>query len=165
MAGDFSQRMNVPNNFFKNFKGQISEIVTLKGPCGNTWKVRSTKSETCLSFQNGWNDFVKAHHIQESDILIFRYDGDSCFDVLIFDEDGCEKTSSVVLRSINLHMQKKTDDSSKEAEHSSSTSLYINLSESQGERFCCKSPKTCKLASKVHCIALVQSLVVEILGQ
>ncbi|XP_042466391.1 B3 domain-containing protein Os12g0592300-like isoform X1 [Zingiber officinale] len=111
MAGDFNKRLKLPKNFVKNFKDHISEDVTLKGPSGSIWRVGSTNMETELCFRAGWKNFVKDHHIKEFDVLVFRYDGDSCFDVLIFGGDGCEKATCFLNQKRNLKRREKADDS------------------------------------------------------
>ncbi|XP_074592426.1 B3 domain-containing protein Os12g0592300-like [Curcuma longa] len=112
MAGDFTKRLKLPKNFVKNFKDHISGDVTLKGPSGNSWRVGSTNMETELCFRAGWKNFVEDHHIKEFDILVFRYDGDSCFDVLIFGGDGCEKVTCFLDQKRNLKRREKADDDS-----------------------------------------------------
>ncbi|XP_022680614.1 B3 domain-containing protein Os12g0592300-like [Setaria italica] len=40
---------------------------------------------------SGWDDFARAHELQENDLLIFTCSGNYSFDVQIFDASGCEK--------------------------------------------------------------------------
>lgn len=48
---------------------------------------------------DGWEEFVKDHSLQENDILMLRYNGESCFDVLIFDSRSmCEKEVTYFVR-------------------------------------------------------------------
>ncbi|XP_037451594.1 B3 domain-containing protein LOC_Os12g40090-like isoform X2 [Triticum dicoccoides] len=67
----------------------------LKASSGETWHVGVTKVANDLFFSSGWGDFVKTHELQENDLLIFTFSGNSSFKVLIFDVTGCEKLSSL----------------------------------------------------------------------
>lgn len=49
-----------------------------------------------LFFQNGWPDFVEENFLQLGDILVFKYQGNSQFDVKMFDKTGCEKEEASV---------------------------------------------------------------------
>ncbi|XVF36201.1 hypothetical protein REPUB_Repub19eG0037800 [Reevesia pubescens] len=101
LLGDFLQRLKIPEKFAKNIKKKLPETVSLKGPSGIIWDVRLTaddENET-LFFGHGWNNFVKDHSLVENDFLIFKYNGVSHFDVLMFDGQSlCEKASSYFVR-------------------------------------------------------------------
>ena len=43
----------------------------------------------------GWGKFVGTFGLEMGDTIVFRYIGNSRFNVIIFDELGCEKVSSV----------------------------------------------------------------------
>jgi len=52
-----------------------------------------------LHFKGGWQEFVKAHSLELNDLLVFRYNGASQFDVLIFDWNSfCEKETSYFVK-------------------------------------------------------------------
>lgn len=44
---------------------------------------------------SGWKEFVEAHRVEESDLLLFKLIGTSSFEVVIFDASGHEKASSL----------------------------------------------------------------------
>lgn len=48
-----------------------------------------------LFFHKGWQDFVKDNSLEAGEFLVFRYDGNSGFDVQIFGKSGCEKGGSL----------------------------------------------------------------------
>lgn len=82
--------------------------MTLKGPSGATWDVGLTSNDNKLYFKHGWQDFVKAHSLEQNDLLIFRYNGGSQFDVLVFDwKSFCEKEASYFVK---ICEHKKGDD-------------------------------------------------------
>ncbi|CAJ2675506.1 unnamed protein product [Trifolium pratense] len=85
----------LPKTFSNNVKKKLPENVTLRGPSRVVWKVGLTTRGDTLYFTNGWQQFVKDHSLKENDFLVFKYKGESHFEVLIFDgESLCEKTAS-----------------------------------------------------------------------
>ncbi|XP_022772855.1 B3 domain-containing protein REM16-like [Durio zibethinus] len=99
LRGDFLQRLEVPEKFTKNIKKKLPETVTLKGPGGIIWDVGVTEDDDALFFDRGWKNFVKDHSLVENDFLIFKFNGVSNFDVLMFDGRSlCEKASSYFVR-------------------------------------------------------------------
>ncbi|KAE8653986.1 AP2/B3-like transcriptional factor family protein, putative isoform 2 [Hibiscus syriacus] len=99
LHGDFLQRLEIPENFAKNVKKRLPETVTLKGPSGVIWDVGLTADDDVLFFDGGWTTFVKDHLLIDNDFLIFKYNGVSHFDVLMFDGKSlCEKPSSYFVR-------------------------------------------------------------------
>ncbi|XP_062204609.1 B3 domain-containing protein Os12g0592300-like [Phragmites australis] len=95
MTGDFAKGISIPEKFVKNFKGRITKRVYLKAPTGETWHVSVTKSADELLLMSGWEYFVKAHELQENDLLLFTCSGNSSFEVRIFESSGCEKVPSL----------------------------------------------------------------------
>ena len=55
---------------------------------------------------SGWEDFVKAHELQENDLLLFTCCGNSSFQVLVFEASGCERVSSMFGNQIGPDMCK-----------------------------------------------------------
>jgi hypothetical protein len=84
----------LPKTFSDNLK-KLPENVTLKGPSGVVWNVKLTTRDDTLYFTDGWQEFMKDHSLKENDFLVFKYNGESHFEVLIFDgESFCEKAAS-----------------------------------------------------------------------
>ncbi|XWS24299.1 hypothetical protein CRYUN_Cryun28dG0089100 [Craigia yunnanensis] len=99
LRGDFLQRLDIPEKFAKNIKKKLPETVTLKGPSSIIWDVGLTEDDHTLFFDRGWKFFVKDHTLVENDFLIFKFNGVSHFDVLMFDGRSlCEKASSYFVR-------------------------------------------------------------------
>ncbi|XP_042506878.1 B3 domain-containing transcription factor VRN1-like [Macadamia integrifolia] len=48
------------------------------------------KIEEAIWFHNGWQGFLKHYNISAGHFIVFRYDGNSHFFVLIFNESACE---------------------------------------------------------------------------
>ncbi|KAJ1266119.1 hypothetical protein BS78_08G126600 [Paspalum vaginatum] len=94
MMGDFAKAISIPDKFAKNFNR--GDNLVLNAPSGETWNMGIAKhASKVLLMSAGWEDFVKAHQLQEGDLLIFTCSGNSSFDVLIFEPSGCEKGNSL----------------------------------------------------------------------
>ncbi|KAL6847029.1 hypothetical protein ACP4OV_022882 [Aristida adscensionis] len=103
MTGDFAEGISIPEKFVKNFNGQITKGVDLKVPSGETWHVSVTRNaEELFLMSSVWEDFVKAHELQENDLLVFTCSGNSSFEVLIFEAGGCEKLYSLFGNNPNM---------------------------------------------------------------
>ncbi|KAK7833773.1 b3 domain-containing transcription factor vrn1 [Quercus suber] len=69
---------------------ELSTVATLIAPYGGIWQVDLKKSDNNIWFCNGWQDFVEYHSICYGYILVFKYEGNSSFHVLIFDKTATE---------------------------------------------------------------------------
>lgn len=63
-----------------------------------------------LLLVSGWEDFVKAHELQENDLLLFTCCGNSSFQVLVFAASGYEKASSLFSSRITPDMCQHVND-------------------------------------------------------
>lgn len=77
-----------------HMEGRTSGLVSLFGPSGNAWNVDLIQQNGDLFFHHGWPAFVRDHFVECGDFLIFRYDDELCFTVLIFDQSACEKEAA-----------------------------------------------------------------------
>ncbi|KAK3015140.1 hypothetical protein RJ639_006290 [Escallonia herrerae] len=99
LSGRFDQQLAIPKKFSSNLREKLAESVALKGPSGATWTVGLTTSGDTLLLKEGWKKFVEDHSLEEDDVLIFRYNGNSLFDVLMFDHRSlCEKEASYFVK-------------------------------------------------------------------
>ncbi|KAJ0961635.1 hypothetical protein J5N97_001132 [Dioscorea zingiberensis] len=105
MDSGFSQGLLIPEKFAKNFKGKLPGILNLRSPSGSLWSVRLLNVPGALLIKDGWKVFVDAHHVVEDDVLVFKYDGNSCFDVLMFNQSGCENEASYFVRCSNNNLE------------------------------------------------------------
>ena len=62
----------------------------LKLPNGAEWKIELTKGDGDVWLQKGWDEFTKHHSINLGHLLVFRYEGNSHFYVLIFEPSATE---------------------------------------------------------------------------
>ncbi|KAL6283593.1 hypothetical protein ACE6H2_014522 [Prunus campanulata] len=81
----------IPPKFVKNFNVRPLHKCALSGPSGIRWTVELEERGNGLFFQDGWQGFVKDHHLEDGDFLVFKYDGESKFKVTIYDRTACEK--------------------------------------------------------------------------
>ncbi|XP_012472260.1 B3 domain-containing transcription factor VRN1 [Gossypium raimondii] len=62
----------------------------LRVPSGAAWKVELTKCGGKIWFENGWLEFSNHYSLELGHLLVFRYDGNSNFHVIIFDRTASE---------------------------------------------------------------------------
>jgi len=85
----------LPKTFSDNLKKKLPENVTLKGPSGVEWNVGLETRDNTVYFVDGWHQFARDHSLKENDFLVFKFNGESNFNVLIFQgESFCEKAAS-----------------------------------------------------------------------
>uniref|UniRef100_M8CAQ1 Putative B3 domain-containing protein n=1 Tax=Aegilops tauschii TaxID=37682 RepID=M8CAQ1_AEGTA len=97
MLVDFQHEMIVPKEFVQRFKGEFPREMILETQNRRSCKIGVAKNNGKLVFTVGWGKFVETFGLEMDDTILFRYNGNSQFNVIIFDEDGCEKASSVFL--------------------------------------------------------------------
>ncbi|KAK3140117.1 hypothetical protein QOZ80_5AG0396230 [Eleusine coracana subsp. coracana] len=117
MTGDFAKGISLPEKFTRKFNGQINEAFDLKTPSNETWRIGLDKNGDDLFLMSGWEDFVKAHDLQENDLVIFTCSGNSSFDVLIFEANGCEKVSCVFGNTTGPNMHKSSNNVVPQGKH------------------------------------------------
>ncbi|KAK1296461.1 B3 domain-containing protein [Acorus calamus] len=91
LPGVTSQHLGIPPAFWKHISGLSSGNVSLLGPSGRIWPANLVIKEGHMYFENGWQEFVRDHSIKCGEVLLFKYDGNSCFRVLVFDASSCER--------------------------------------------------------------------------
>lgn len=98
LTGDFQNQLAMPKKFCCNLRNKLPESVTLRGPSGNKWNVALVREDGALILKDGWETFVKDHSLEKDDVLIFQYNKESCFDVLLFGQSHCEKETSYFVK-------------------------------------------------------------------
>ncbi|XP_010526005.1 PREDICTED: B3 domain-containing protein REM16-like [Tarenaya hassleriana] len=96
----FDRRLPIPQKFSVHCKKKLPLVVTLKSPSGVTYNVGlEAESNGALAFRNGWLEFARDHLLEENDLLVFKFNGVSHFEVLIFDGKSlCEKATSYFVK-------------------------------------------------------------------
>ncbi|KAL1107106.1 hypothetical protein V6Z11_D03G019700 [Gossypium hirsutum] len=83
-------KLGVPRKFVKNQGNSMSSPAMLSVPSGEVWKVELTKCNGKIWFENGWLEFSNHYSLDFGHLLVFRYDGNSNFHVVIFDRTATE---------------------------------------------------------------------------
>ncbi|KAK3195645.1 hypothetical protein Dsin_026955 [Dipteronia sinensis] len=83
-------RVMIPEKFVRKFGDLLSAVVKLTVPNGHDWNVGLTKDGKKMWFDDGWHDFVNHFSVCAGYFLVFRYEKNSNFHVLIFDTTACE---------------------------------------------------------------------------
>ncbi|KAG6502843.1 hypothetical protein ZIOFF_035132 [Zingiber officinale] len=149
LVGDFAHRLarrlsvalrEIPQNFMKNISDQESRVAVLHGPGGGNWQVEvcSTGQEATLLLGPGWHSFVKDHSLEEFQFLVFRYDGEMHFTVLVFGMNGCERTDLFARKSPlegdSVKVTTKDDHESTDVEIEKSTNVSARRVVTEEER-------------------------------
>ncbi|CAN7015649.1 unnamed protein product [Brassica rapa subsp. trilocularis] len=127
----FHNRLAIPKKFSTYCKRKLAKIVTLKSPSGTKYNVGLEEDdEKTLAFRCGWDKFVKDHSLHESDLLVFKFNGSSEFEVLIFDGDTlCEKPTSYFVRKCGHAAEKTSRVTDFTATSSRSPKRYISIAD------------------------------------
>ncbi|PON53050.1 B3 DNA binding domain containing protein [Trema orientale] len=79
-----AKQLRIPDSFVKKFRDELSTVATITVPDGHVWRVGLKKADNKIWFHDGWQDFVERYGIRVGYFLIFRYEGNSTFNVFIF---------------------------------------------------------------------------------
>ncbi|KAF8030765.1 hypothetical protein BT93_D0063 [Corymbia citriodora subsp. variegata] len=86
-----SGKLGIPKSFLRRYGKDLSGLVLLKVPGGSTWPVKLEKSDDGkVWLWKGWRGFMEHYSIGHGHLLVFKYEGDSVFHVIIFDKSTSE---------------------------------------------------------------------------
>ncbi|KAF9608851.1 hypothetical protein IFM89_011889 [Coptis chinensis] len=80
----------IPEKFVRKFGEELYGTVVLKVPGTKEWNVELKEEGGQVWFQKGWAAFVECNYICAWYFLVFKYDGNSLFNVVICDKTGFE---------------------------------------------------------------------------
>ncbi|KAK6258455.1 hypothetical protein SCA6_012929 [Theobroma cacao] len=83
-------KLRFPRKFVTKYGDSLSSPVLLMVPSGSTWHVELIKSDGDVWLQNGWKEFAEHYSLKHGHFLVFKYQGDCNFQVLIFDMSASE---------------------------------------------------------------------------
>ncbi|KAK4492833.1 hypothetical protein RD792_000158 [Penstemon davidsonii] len=131
----------IPTKFTYNLRDKLTGTVALKGPSGSAWDVELLTNGDTLFLKQGWRAFVEDHSLEENDILIFKYNGNSIFDVLIFDQkSSCEREGSYFVKKCSHtesecgNKQKRNIEKSYEVTNNESSDDFIEYHQAKKQR-------------------------------
>ncbi|KAK4794991.1 hypothetical protein SAY86_012985 [Trapa natans] len=78
------KRLRIPENFLRKFRDELSPVATLHVSDGHIWRVGVRKADNKFWFYDGWEEFSDHYSISMGYFLIFRYEGNSIFNVYIY---------------------------------------------------------------------------------
>ncbi|WRX13353.1 B3 DNA binding domain - like 10 [Theobroma cacao] len=84
------KKLKIPKKFVGKFGHELSSLATFVLPNGRKWKIGLTKADDRIWLDDGWHEFVEYNSIRYGYFLIFRYERNSTFHVIIFDNSACE---------------------------------------------------------------------------
>ncbi|KAK9038800.1 hypothetical protein V6N11_023653 [Hibiscus sabdariffa] len=84
------KKLGIPRKFVKKYGNGLSNSVLLTVPSGDTWHVELTKSDGVVWLQNGWQEVVEFYSLKNGYFLVFKYEGNGKFMLLIFDMSASE---------------------------------------------------------------------------
>ncbi|KAK9129656.1 hypothetical protein Sjap_010143 [Stephania japonica] len=83
-------RLRIPRKFMESVLKGISDAAILKVPGGKVWRVKLKKEKDELWLHKGFKEFMEYYAINTGHLLVFRYNGFSQFNVIIFDMSATE---------------------------------------------------------------------------
>ncbi|KAK8564289.1 hypothetical protein V6N13_005478 [Hibiscus sabdariffa] len=84
------KKLKIPNKFVKKFGDELSSIATLTVPSGRQWLVELWEDNKKIWLDGGWNAFVEYYSICIGYFLVFKYEGNSRFDVNVYNLKASE---------------------------------------------------------------------------
>ncbi|XP_068311756.1 B3 domain-containing transcription factor VRN1-like [Pyrus communis] len=85
-----NRKLSIPKKFVKKYGDKLSNPVLLKLPNGSEWPVELRRWDGKAWFDNGRPDFSEFYSLRCGHWLVFQYEGNSKFNVFIFDRSCTE---------------------------------------------------------------------------
>ncbi|PSS29379.1 B3 domain-containing transcription factor [Actinidia chinensis var. chinensis] len=126
-------KLRIPEDFAKIYGNELSTFATLTVPSGRDWRVGVEKADTMIWLHDGWKEFAEHHSISCGFFIVFNYEGNSNFYVLIFDLTAAE-----------IHYPRNTLGNSEEPNHGKQCPLSNKGKRGRGdfvETLCCSVPR------------------------
>ncbi|XP_020424406.1 B3 domain-containing protein LOC_Os12g40080 isoform X3 [Prunus persica] len=79
-------KLRIPNKFLMKCGDDLSNPVFLNVPSGSKWKMELRRWDGDAWFDKGWSEFFEFYSLDNCHSLVFRYEGNSKFNVCIFDQ-------------------------------------------------------------------------------
>ncbi|XP_022891622.1 B3 domain-containing protein At4g01580-like [Olea europaea var. sylvestris] len=85
-------RLMLPRSFVNNWRHQLGDTVRVIAYDGIIITIRLERDNGRIYFADGCEQFFDHHNLQDAHVLVFEYNGNSTFNVTIFDHSGLEVT-------------------------------------------------------------------------
>ncbi|XP_057991271.1 B3 domain-containing transcription factor VRN1-like isoform X2 [Hevea brasiliensis] len=83
-------RKLIPRKFVRRYGSDLSSPALLKVPSGDKWKVELVKCDGEIWLKNGWQEFVEHYSLALGSFIIFEYEQNCLFNVIIIDKSASE---------------------------------------------------------------------------
>ncbi|OMP02063.1 hypothetical protein COLO4_11373 [Corchorus olitorius] len=100
-------KLGIPIDFIEKYGNDMSSPVLLKVPSGDVWKVELRKRDGKVWLKNGFQKFAKHYCLEHGQFVVFRYQGNSKFHVVILDRTATEIQYPYTNTSRNYHEELK----------------------------------------------------------
>ncbi|XP_048135279.1 B3 domain-containing transcription factor VRN1-like [Rhodamnia argentea] len=86
-----SGKLGIPKKFLGRYGKDLSSLVLLKVPGSLTWTIGVEKRNNgSFWLWKGWREFMQHYSIGHGHLVVFKYEGNSTFHVMIFDKSASE---------------------------------------------------------------------------
>ncbi|KAF8019930.1 hypothetical protein BT93_G0577 [Corymbia citriodora subsp. variegata] len=86
-----SGKLGIPKKFLRRCGKDLSNSVLLKVPGGSTWTIELEKLDhDMVLLGKGWREFMEHYSMGHGHFIVFKYQGNSTFLVIIFDKSALE---------------------------------------------------------------------------
>ncbi|KAF8019933.1 hypothetical protein BT93_G0579 [Corymbia citriodora subsp. variegata] len=86
-----SGKLGIPKSFLRRYGKDLSNSVLLQVPGGSTWTVGLEKqNDDMVLLWKGWREFTEYYSIGHGHLIVFKYEGNSSFRIIIFDKSASE---------------------------------------------------------------------------
>ncbi|KAK9948764.1 hypothetical protein M0R45_004326 [Rubus argutus] len=79
------RKLGLPESFLDKYRNDLSNRVYFELPCGSEWEIGLTRYNGVVWFRKNWPELSKFYSLEKGDSLVFGYEGNSRFQVSIFD--------------------------------------------------------------------------------
>ncbi|XP_048231539.1 B3 domain-containing transcription factor VRN1 isoform X2 [Ricinus communis] len=83
-------KLRLPSKFVREHGNGMSSPVILEVPGGAVWKVELLECDGEVWLEKGWRELAEHYSLEYGHFLVFKYEENSHFHVLIFDKSGSE---------------------------------------------------------------------------
>ncbi|XVF16196.1 hypothetical protein REPUB_Repub10bG0011100 [Reevesia pubescens] len=143
-------KLKIPTQFVRKYGSGISSPVFLKVPSGAIWQVELTKSNSEIWLQSGWREFVEHYSLEFQDFVVFGYEGNCLFNVVIFDKGASEIEYPIIsnqAENLSFNGQSQGPET-EEDDHDTSVEILDDMPVPTSKKRREKSPLTCPQLSK-----------------
>ncbi|KAI9126950.1 hypothetical protein K1719_002546 [Acacia pycnantha] len=132
LTGEWKTTLRIPQLFVFSFGLTPKAVTLINASSKNLWLVDMEQVEedpTELYFKKGWSKFVKDNAVMAEDSLVFEFDGNSTFKVVIYGRSSCAKMLESQVRQGGNNNEKKASSTQDCGENRKGKDLIVEISE------------------------------------